>query len=342
MRALRNLLLTLGVALWCGAVQASTFAYVATVSLGQSHAGDAGNIYVQVLDNAGNVDIARAVINVTAGAITAGGEDADNAGNGTGSYHVYLTLNTSWNYPLRIKFDDTNATGVVAQSTVHADEAMALDTSGRVLLQPTQTGVTIPTVTNANMTQIGGVTAQATAGAVSVTFPTVWTDPWATNIPGSYSGTQAGYVLGTLSTNLPNSIWTTPVPGSFATGTAGHVLGAGGGGGGGGSDPWATALTDSGAVSGTFGYALKNFMLASPSGWLTGDTASINSIVNGVFAHQVESTVTLQQAMEIIAAYCGGNVNTGSHTYSGINTPGTIRLTYIIDAFGNRNFTISP
>jgi hypothetical protein len=151
--------------------------------------------------------------------------------------------------------------------------------------------------------------------------------------------TPGGYATGqdpaTLVLGATAATWNT-------AGTIGNKINTGGSGGN--SDPFSNLfLPGIGAyAANTWGGHFTAFLAGSPSGWLTGDTASVNAIVNGIFAHQVEATVTLQQALEIIAAYCGGNVNTGAHTYSGIGVPATVRMTYIIDAFGNRNFTLSP
>lgn len=89
------------------------------------------------------------------------------------------------------------------------------DASGRVLLQPTQAGVTIPTVTTvtnrvtANADQFGGATVTATT---SVTFPAACTVATTTGAVGSVTGAvgsvtgAVGSVTGNVGGNVVGSV----------------------------------------------------------------------------------------------------------------------------------------
>lgn len=93
------------------------------------------------------------------------------------------------------------------------------------------------------------------------------------------------------------------------------------------------------ALSG--GAALRAFMVASPSGWLASDSASLAAITSNVFSHVVETGVTYQQLMEIIGAYLGGNANFNTGVYYALDNPTIPRMSFtVID--GIRAVTPTP
>lgn len=174
--------------------------------------------------------------------------------------------------------DDGVRLGLTALPAVAAGANGGLptgDASGRVLLQPTQTGVTIPTVTavtnrvSANTDQLAGQTVTAAAG---VTFPSSVASP--TNITAGTLTTVTTVTTTTNLTNLPTvptnwltaagiaadagteiagAVWDLATTGHTTSGTFGAAVVAAGGAG----DPWSTSLPGS-YGAGTAGNIIGN------------------------------------------------------------------------------------
>lgn len=148
--------------------------------------------------------------------------------------------------------------GNTYEQLVYSDVCdIALDSNGSVLLQPTQTGVTIPTVTT--LTNAPGDTSGVTtllsrltstrAGLMDLlTFLDASVNSRSTYAGGDTAGTttllarltalRAGYI-DNLNPAPPalaaivQALWAEDLPGTFDPGTAGSIVAAGGGGGGG-------------------------------------------------------------------------------------------------------------
>jgi hypothetical protein len=98
--------------------------------------------------------------------------------------------------------------------------AMSIDVSGRVLLQPTQTGVTIPTVTTlTNLPAIPNNWITAAGIAAGALVPGVWD---ASTTGHTTAGTFGGSLNAASSAGDP---WATALPGAYGAGTAGNILG---------------------------------------------------------------------------------------------------------------------
>lgn len=130
------------------------------------------------------------------------------------------------------------------------DVMPAIDGSSRVLLQPTQTGVTIPTVTT--------VTNQLTAAQIATGILTDTTSSDFT-VPGSPGKVLVGQLGGAFTTST-SSVFTTASLANAPTG--------------GGGDPWATALPGSYTI-GQAGFIVGTNLNAAVAGVAAASAAAI-------------------------------------------------------------------
>lgn len=191
------------------------------------------------------------------------------------------------------------ATAAAAAILVTPANLLATDTSGRVLLQPTQTGVTIPTVTSitnavtANTTQFGGQAVQLDANNLPKVDAADWGGTAVGGMPNSGKVAvtlAAGDVSGNLPANLAQIAGQTAsaaaavtFPASIGTSTLTQAQVTGG--------AYALATNSSGQVTvGTnedkTGYSLS----ASQSFNNTGQTTSLPATVEGYASGQAPPT----------------------------------------------------
>lgn len=207
------------------------------------------------------------------------------------------------------------------------------DSSGRVLLQPTQTGVTIPTVTTVTGNvggsvagSVGSVTGSA-GGIAGVSFPA--TVPSATGILDTLlSGhTAAGSVgLALQSAGSAGDPWSTTLPGSYAVGTGGYIIGH-----------YIDALISSRLASTSYAAAptasqIASAILQTPANLLKTDTSgnvTVGAYAAGqdpgtlVWAFTIDSTLTAKQMLAI-----GTSVVSGAYAVTRNTTNKTITVTY--------------
>jgi hypothetical protein len=157
--------------------------------------------------------------------------------------------------------------------------SLSIDVSGRVLLQPTQTGVTIPTVTTvtnrvtANADRLAGQVVTAAAG---VDFPAVVASQ-VTLEDTLDAATNASNTAGKLDTALE-------LDGLAYRFTTAALINAPAGGGGGGGDPWATDLV-AGAYTGDEAGAVmleikaKTDLITSETVFLSSDASNGSTII---------------------------------------------------------------
>jgi hypothetical protein len=95
----------------------ATFTADIVFSAGAANTGQAANVLYTVIDSGDVTRIASTGSGVT--------EETDAAGNAvTGVYRAKVTLDTSWAYPLRIKFVITGKTGVAGLGSFGQDRAI--------------------------------------------------------------------------------------------------------------------------------------------------------------------------------------------------------------------------
>ena len=153
----------------CSKSFAATYSQYLTAVFGSTLSGQAANILVTVTDSGGTVRIAS----TNNPGVSAFAEETDVNGNpGCGTYTAIATFNTTWAYPLKVKYVITGQVYVVAISILGSDISASvtngytstlatnigttntalsgvtfptnfgttsIDSSGRVLLQPTET-----------------------------------------------------------------------------------------------------------------------------------------------------------------------------------------------------------
>jgi hypothetical protein len=111
----------------------ATFTADIVFSAGAANTGQAANVLYTVIDAGGVTRIASTGSGVS--------EETDAAGNTvTGVYRANVTLDTSWQFPLRIKFVITGKAGVAGLGTFPQDRAMTLDLTQTLTLT---TGATV-------------------------------------------------------------------------------------------------------------------------------------------------------------------------------------------------------
>jgi hypothetical protein len=239
-------------------------------------------------------------------------------------------------------------TAVFAAHVGSATAALATDGSGRVLLQPTQTGVTIPTVTaltnlpaaSANWLTAAAIASGALngkgdwmasytqpAGFLAATFPTTVASP--TNI-------TAGTV--TTTTNLTNAPtagdFTAAMKASLNAATPASVQGAVGSvtGGVGGNVAGKVLGGGAGTITGTGARVVD----ASGNAVAPASTTTAAAISAAVMdTSVVETGWTLRQVLRLLAAVGLGKSSNSGNTFRDVNDT-KARVTGTVDASGNR------
>lgn len=285
----------------------------------------------------------------------------------TGSDCVHMMLQGAANMVpvlIEIELDAVNyqsqtafVTGVNSLAPPTNWNLSSIDGSGRVLLQPTQTGVTIPTVTT-----VTTVTNQLAASAIATG---VWTDTTAGDFTVANSigkalyianvapgGAGGHFIAGTNAATTVTTSFTTTFTGNL-TGSVGSVTGAVGSvtGNVGGNVVGSTA-----SVTGAVGSVTGNV-----GGNVVGSVGSVSGVTfptnfgscaidtsgrvvlqpSGMDAVTVETGLNARQSLSIIAAAVAGVGGTGTGTYDGAGV-GTTRITYTASAGTRSVVTLSP
>lgn len=262
----------------------------------------------------------------------------------SGDVPVFLNLYTESDYTT------TRAGYIVSPPTNWG--ATSIDSSGRMLLQPTQTGVTIPAVTavtNAVLLSTGTGTGQITltAGEVTVgtnsdktgyslgtsqTFNTTGSVGSVTGAVGSVTGNVAGNVVGSVgsltgytaplnSTQTAQAVLNATASTYNTAGSIGAQISAAGGSG----DPWATDIPGS-YSAGTAGYILGTNIdakVSSRSTYAGGDTSGTGTLLGRIGQVLLfDGSGNIKANAEAVGDKTGYALTTAEHTaISGTDVP---------------------
>jgi hypothetical protein len=192
--------------------------------------------------------------------------------------------------------------------------------SGAVLLQATQTGVTIPTVTT--------VTNQVTANVTGISGDATAADNLEAALDGTGGVTITAAITGNITGNLSGSVGSVTGAVGSVTGAVGSVTGA------------------VGSVTGAVGSVTGNV-----GGNVVGSVGSVTTVsdktgyrlsatgVDDVLDEVVEGTITFRQMLRLFGAALGGELSGAATTTITIRNASDTKtvMTVTCDADGNRS-----
>jgi hypothetical protein len=192
--------------------------------------------------------------------------------------------------------------------------------SGAVLLQATQTGVTIPTVTT--------VTNQVTANVTGISGDATAADNLEAALDGTGGVTITAAITGNITGNLSGSVGSVTGAVGSVTGAVGSVTGA------------------VGSVTGAVGSVTGNV-----GGNVVGSVGSVTTVsdktgyrlsatgVDDVLDEVVEGTITFRQMLRLFGAALGGELSGAATTTIVIRNASDSKtvITATVDADGNRS-----
>jgi hypothetical protein len=192
--------------------------------------------------------------------------------------------------------------------------------SGAVLLQATQTGVTIPTVTT--------VTNQVTANVTGISGDATAADNLEAALDGTGGVTITAALTGNITGNLSGSVGSVTGAVGSVTGAVGSVTGA------------------VGSVTGAVGSVTGNV-----GGNVVGSVGSVTTVsdktgyrlsatgVDDVLDEVVEGTITFRQMLRLFGAALGGELSGAATTTITIRNASDSKtvITATVDADGNRS-----